>query len=119
MIAVIIRIRGKVFQNAGQNSLHSQHASTVVYYREKKKWSHTFSPLVLFLSRMQIPSDWTSLKGLCEFVSAARLGCPAEEPVLSVSNFIASAAAALRHGETDGPVSLTEEPVCVSFCLLY
>lgn len=88
----------------------------VVYFTEKKKnWSHIFSPLVLFLSRIQIPSDWTSLKGLCEFVSAARLGFPAKEQVISVSNFIESVAG----GETDGPVSLKEEPVCVSFCLLY
>lgn len=130
LLLLLLELEGRFFRLQDRTAyIHSMLAlcgSTlfqVVYFTEKRKWSHTFSPLVLFLSRMQIPADWTSLKGLCEFVSAARLGCRAKEQVLSVSNFIESAAGGsangCRHGETDAPVSLKQEPVCVSFCLLY
>lgn len=58
IIAVIIRIRGKIFQNAGRNSLRSQHASTVwlhmissgVFHRKKKMVTHLQSFGAIFVS---------------------------------------------------------------------
>lgn len=112
LLLLLLELEGRFFRMQDRTAyIHSTLAlcgSTlfqVLYFTEKRNWSHTFSPLVLFLSRMQIPSDWTTLRGLCEFVSAARLGCPAKEQVISVSNFIESAAGGsangCRHCETE------------------
>lgn len=58
IIAAAVRIRGQIFQNAGQNSLHSQHASTVwlhiissaVFHRKKKLVAHLQSFGAIFVS---------------------------------------------------------------------